>query len=343
MNQRHTGLKVAAFTAVMLLVLAGLVVTFGQFRFGSSNTYRAEFTSVSRLKTGQDVRIAGIAVGSIKGIAITGDHAEVTFTVDKQQQLYTSTRAAIRYQNLTGDRYLEILAGPGETRKLPAGATIPRRNTEPALDLDALLGGLRPVLKGLDGAKLNEVSNALIELLQGKRATLSNVLAGTASFTQTIASRDQLIGETIDNLNTVLAAADQKSTELDTSVDQLQQLITTLSNGRDPIANALPPLAAAQQDLTEVLSTSRRPFQGVIENTLPLATALDARKKDVNAVVEPLAEDYLRLSALGAYGSFFNIYFCSVRIKINGPAGSDILLPAVSPPSADTGRCSFAN
>ncbi len=303
MTTSRTGLKVGVFTVVMLLVLAGLVVTFGQFRFGSSTVYHAEFTSVSRLKTGQDVRIAGIPVGSVEEIAIDGDHAEVTFTVDKRQQLYTSTRAAIRYQNLTGDRYLEILAGPGDLRKLPAGATIPRSNTKPALDLDALLGGLRPVLKGLDGAKLNEVSNALIELLQGKGGTLSTVLANTASFTQTIAARDQLIDQTIDNLNTVLSAADEKSADLSTGIDQLQQLVTTLSRGSDPpIANGLPPLASAQQDLTDVLSTARRPFQGVIENTGPLATALDDRKKDVNAAIEPLAEDYLRLSALGATG-----------------------------------------
>lgn len=341
MRSRRTGLKVAIFTAVMLLVLAGLVVTFGQFRFGSNNTFRAEFASVSRLKTGQDVRIAGIAVGSVKDIAIEGDHATVTFTVDKRQQLYTSTRAAIRYLNLTGDRYLEIFAGPGHLVTLPPGATIPRSNTVAALDLDALLGGLRPVLKGLDAAKLNTVSNAIIELLQGKGATLSTVLATTADFTRTIASRDQLIDQTIDNLTTVLAAADQRSTELNTSIDQLQQLVTTLSKGRDPIVGAVEPLASAQRDLTDVLSTARRPLQGVLENAGPLATALDDRKQEVNATVEPLAEDYLRLSALGAYGSFFNIYFCSVKIKINGPAGSDILLPAVKPPSSNNGRCDF--
>ena len=338
----RTAVAVGAFTAVMLLVLAGLVITFGQFRFGPSTTYHAEFASASRLKTGQDVRIAGIAVGSVDDIEVDGDHARITFSVDRSQQLYTSSRAAIRYQNLVGDRYLEIANAPGDLRQLAPGATIPLSKTEPALDLDALLGGLRPVLKGLDGAKLNEVSNAIIELLQGKGGALADVLSNTGEFTQTLAQRDQLIGEVIDNLNTVLAAADDKSSELNDSIDQLQQLISTVNAGRDSVGGALPPLAAAEQDLTELLATSRRPLQGVLENAGPLAAALDDRKKDVNATIEPLAEDYLRLSALGAYGSFFNIYFCSVRIKINGPAGSDILLPAVSPPTADKGRCNFA-
>ncbi|MBX5489061.1 MAG: MCE family protein [Mycolicibacterium hassiacum] len=342
MSLRRTALKVGIFTAVMLLMLAGLVLTFGQFRFGSTHTYHADFTSVSRLKTGQDVRIAGIPVGKVKSIAINGDHATVTFTVDKRQQLYTSTRAAIRYQNLTGDRYLEIFGGPGELRSLPPGGTIPRENTQPAVDLDALLGGFRPVLKGLDGAKVNEISNAIIELLQDKGATLADVLANTAEFTHTIADRDRLIDETIDNLTTVLAAAAEKSDDLAVSVGKLQQLITELSMGRDPIVNALEPLATTERELTEVLGAARRPIQAVLETAGPLAAALDERKADLNASLEPLAEDYLRLSALGAYGSFFNIYFCSVKIKINGPAGSDIIIPAVKPPQSNNGRCDFA-
>ena len=84
----------------------------------------------------------------------------------------------VRYENLVGDRYLEITSGPGELRKLPPGSTIPKQNTQPALDLDALLGGLRPVLKGLDGAKVNEVSNAVTRTAAGSgwRAVESVVL-----------------------------------------------------------------------------------------------------------------------------------------------------------------------
>ena len=86
----------------------------------------------------------------------------------------------VRYQDLVGDRYLEITSGPGDLRKLPAGRHHRRAATpQPALDLDALLGGLRPVLKGLDGNKINEVSNAVIELMQGQGGALSDLLSNT--------------------------------------------------------------------------------------------------------------------------------------------------------------------
>ena len=341
MKRDRTLLNVGLFTVAMLLVAAMLVVVFGEFRFASDSKYHATFTDAARLKAGQDVRISGVPVGTVGAVKLNPDNTvDVAFDVDKRYQLYTSTRAAVRYENLVGDRYLEITAGPGELRKIPPGSTIPRENTQPALDLDALLGGLKPVLKGLDGAKINDVSSAVMELLQGQGGALSNLLSTTGAFTQNLAARDQLIGDVINNLNTVLGTVDEKGAQFDASVDQLQKLLTGLAENRDPIAGAIPPLASASNDLTDMLQQSRRPVQGVIENVRPMAERMDVRKADINKVIEPLAENYLRLNALGAYGSFFNIFYCSTRLKINGPAGSDILVPFGGPPDPSKGRCS---
>jgi phospholipid/cholesterol/gamma-HCH transport system substrate-binding protein len=78
----------------------------------------------------------------------------------------------------------------------------------------------------------------------------------------------------------------------------------------------------------------------VIENVRPFATVLDRRKDELNAVIDPLEENYLRLNALGAYGSFFNINYCTVSMKFNGPAGSDIILPMGGQTDTSKGRCS---
>ncbi|MBO0863827.1 MAG: MCE family protein [Mycobacterium sp.] len=342
-SHRSMMVKVGIFTVTMLLVAAGLVVIFGEFRFGPSNTYHANFSDASRLKSGQKVRIAGVPVGSVKDVKLNPNNSvDVAFSVDKRYTLYSSTRAVIRYDNLVGDRFLEITAGPGELRKLRPGGTIDRNHTQPALDLDALLGGLRPVLKGLDADKVNTITSYVIELLQGQGGALSNVLANTDAFGSALGARDQVIGDVINNLNAVLATVDHKGAQFSASVDRLQQLITGLAQGRDAVAGAIPPLASTTSDLTDMLQRSRRPLQGVIENTRPIATELDDRKAEVANDIEQLGEDYLRLSALGAYGAYFNIYFCSVTIKINGPAGSDILLPMGGQPDPSKGRCAFA-
>ncbi|CNZ29484.1 MCE-family protein MCE4B [Mycobacterium tuberculosis] len=342
-SHRSMVIKVSVFAVVMLLVAAGLVVVFGDFRFGPTTVYHATFTDASRLKArpeGSHRRCAGRFSEAVK---LNPDHSiDVAFAIDRSYTLYSSTRAVIRYENLVGDRFLEITSGPGELRKLPPGGTINVAHTQPALDLDALLGGLRPVLKGFDADKINTITSAVIELLQGQGGPLANVLADTGAFSAALGARDQLIGEVITNLNAVLATVDAKSAQFSASVDQLQQLVSGLAKNRDPIAGAISPLASTTTDLTELLRNSRRPLQGILENARPLATELDNRKAEVNNDIEQLGEDYLRLSALGSYGAFFNIYFCSVTIKINGPAGSDILLPIGGQPDPSKGRCAFA-
>ena len=87
----------------------------------------------------------------------------VEFDADRSIVLTTGTRAVVRYLNLVGDRYLELVDGPGSTRILPAGSQIPLDRTAPALDLDLLLGGLKPVIQGLNPAgrqRLDRVAGA---------------------------------------------------------------------------------------------------------------------------------------------------------------------------------------
>ena len=285
------GAKVTAFTVVMLLVAAALVVVFGQFRFGAGERYHAQFADASRLKAGQDVRMAGLPVGKVDRVSLRPDNTvDVLFSVDSRYRLYTSTRAVIRYLNLTGDRYLELAFAAGELHVLAAGATIPLSNTQPAVDLDALLGGLRPVLKGLDGEKINAITAAVIDLLQGQGGTVSQLLSTTGNFTQNVSGRDQLIGDVVGNLNTVLGTVDSKSRQFSTSVDTLQNLLTGLAQDRDTLAGAIAPLAASSNELTQMLDRSRRPVQGVIENVRPFAQRVYERRTEVNTAIEPLAD-----------------------------------------------------
>ena len=212
MGGKGSLIKVGIFTVTMLLVAAGLVVIFGDIRFASTNSYHATFTDAARLKGGNDVRIAGVPVGSVGDVKLNPDNTvDVAFTLDKKYQLYTSTRAAIRYENLVGDRYMEITSGPGELRKLPPGGMVSINQTQPALDLDALLGGLRPVVKGLNGEQVNQISNAVVELLQGEGGALSQLLSETGSFSQALGDRYQVISQVIQNLNDVLGTVDEKS------------------------------------------------------------------------------------------------------------------------------------
>ncbi len=268
------------------------------------------------------------------------DGPEVAFDVDSQFRLLSSTAATVRYENLVGDRYLELLEGPGGVDELPGGGTIPVEQTTPALDLDLLLGGFKPLLRGLDPKQVNDLSAALLHVLQGQGGTLVSLLGSTGSFTNTLADRDQLIGDVIGNLNTMLGTIDDQGREFETTIDSLQQLISGLAEDRDPIGDAIPRLDAATGDLAGLLQATRPDIQSMIAEAGRTATQLDLGKDNIDTVLTRLPGDYKKLIRVGSYGSFFQFYLCSNTFKISGPDGRTLLVPTAK---QDTGRCASIN
>src|SRR5207244_11655863 len=129
----------------------------------------------------------------------------VKFDADRNIVVSRGTRAAVRYLNLVGDRYLELVDGPGSTKRLPPGGQIPVERTAPALDLDLLLGGLKPVIQGLNARDVNALSSSLIAVFQDQGDTMESLMSKSASFTNTLADNSATVQAVIDNLRTTLA------------------------------------------------------------------------------------------------------------------------------------------
>ncbi len=176
---RATVIKLGTFAVVMLLIFVALVVVFSQYRSGSTYGYKATFTSASQLKSGSKVRIAGVEVGKVGSVGLNPDNeAVVEFDVSEKYRLPTAARALIRYENLTGDRFLELQEGTGDpTDLIGDGGSIPITQTEPALDLDKLLGGFKPLFRTLDPKEVNELSASLVQVFQGQGPALNELLA----------------------------------------------------------------------------------------------------------------------------------------------------------------------
>ena len=338
MKNTATLVKLGIFSIVMALVFAGLVVVFSQARFASENAYNAVFSTASGMLPGDKVRIAGVQVGSVSSVKVGDDyHAKVEFDVDRKHTLLTSTRATIRYENLTGDRYLELLEGPGDNDPLPEGGTIDLNQTAPALDLDMLLGGFKPLLRGLDPAQVNDLTNALLQIFQGQGGTLVSLLNSSGSFTKTLAERDALIGSVIDNLNTVLQTIDDRGDQFADTIEELRRLVSGLAEDKDPIGDAIPRIAGATGDLSDLLAQARPDLQATIQQTGRLATNLDDGSDTIQYVLNELPGAYRKLTRIGSYGSFLQLYICQTNFLVDGPDGQPMHVKLPGPQT--TGRC----
>ena len=175
-------------------------------------------------KSGDTVRIAGIRVGTVGDVSLQADRKVlVKFDADRNIKLTTGTKAAIRYLNLVGDRYMELVDTPDSTKILPAGAQIPVDRTAPALDLDLLLGGLKPVIQGLNPQDVNALTASLIQILQGQGGTLESLFSKTSSFTNSLADNNQVIEQLIEDLKNTLDTLSKDGDEFSGAIDRLEQ------------------------------------------------------------------------------------------------------------------------
>src|SRR5271165_3347417 len=232
--------RLAIFVTLCSLASFALLAIFAELRFQKENIYKAEFSNVSGLEGGNFVRIAGVEVGKVKKISIKDDSTvEVEFSADPSVVLTEGSRAVIRWANLIGRRYLALEEGAGGVKRLNPGDTIPLERTQPALDLDALIGGFHPLFRALDPDQVNALTGQLIEAFQGQGATIGSFLAQTAALTNTIADRDELIGQVIANLNTVLGSLSEHSGQFGKAVDSLSELVNALAARKSDISNGV--------------------------------------------------------------------------------------------------------
>jgi phospholipid/cholesterol/gamma-HCH transport system substrate-binding protein len=319
------GIKLGVFSIVSVLVTGLLAAIMGNIGFGTGTEYKAIFTTASMLEKGDDVRVAGVSVGEVKEVEHhERNHAIITFRVKSEVPLTTASRAEVRFLNLVGDRYLALEAGAdADAERLEAGDTLPVDQTSPALDLTTLFNGFKPLFQALRPEQVNELSMNLVQVLQGEGGTIQGLLQKTASLTTTLADRDQLIGQVIDNLNTTLATVSSRSEQVTRLVVELEGWMTDLAADREVIGSSLANISDLTVEVAGLLKGARPVLESDIAQLRKLAKLLN-KKQNRDVVVElldRLPESMTDQTRTGTYGSWYSYYVCGFSGEITLPAG----------------------
>ena len=328
---RSSALKFGAFAVVSLLVLVVLANTMNNRVGGSSRTYEADFVSVSGLRTGDDVRAAGVKVGRVESIGLhDNSRARVRFTLSSDQPLYETTRMVVRYQNLLGQRYLSLLRGPGGGSRLADGSLVPESRTDPGFDLTALLNGFEPLFSSIEPDQVNQLASSIISVMQGEGGTVESLLSETATLTDHLADKDEVLGKVLDNLTPVLENLADHGGELDTTIDQLGALMTRLAEERTSIGDSIDGIGElsratsalveeARPHLTRDVASLRRTAALFAETRKELAEAFETLPLTTGAFARPMS-----------YGTWLNMHICNMGTELDGhlvnfgsPAGPD--------------------
>ncbi|HEX2132539.1 MAG TPA: MCE family protein [Actinophytocola sp.] len=333
--------KLIVFTVVTVTATAVLAISIANVNLASTDSYRARFTDATQVLPGDDVRIAGVRVGQVEEVSIVDrTQAQVVFSVDANRTLPASVTAQIKYRNLVGQRYLSLGQGSGGDPNdvLEPGETIPIDRTRPALDLTELFNGFEPLFRALSPDDVNQLSYEIIQVLQGEGGTVESLLAHTASLTATIAKKDQVIGDVIDNLNAALETINSRGDKLSDLVVQVQQLVSGLAADREPIGDAIDALGGLADTTAGLLDEAREPLKKDIAALGGLVNNLNDSEQVVEHFIQFLPEKTAALTRTVSHGSWFNFFLCSAEGSVGIPG---IITQPIDIPisEASAGRC----
>jgi phospholipid/cholesterol/gamma-HCH transport system substrate-binding protein len=320
--------KLVIFAVVTIIATGVLGVVVSNRTFGATEVFKANFSDVTGLISGNDVRMAGVRVGTVKSVKSMSEggknFAQVSFDVKTEVAkvaMLTTTDVKAQYLNLVGQRYLNLVVTPGSGQAQDPKVVIPLDRTSPALDLTALFNGFKPLFRALSPADVNKFALEIIKTLQGEGGTVQQLLVQTASLTNTVGKRDAAIGQVIDNLLTVLTTVQRRDEGLSETITQLQRLVSGLAGDRDAIAASLSNINLLASSSAKLFTGIRPVLPADLRNLRELARVLNTTKDPVektkNALAAWLQREPAKLTRIirtGSYGAYFNFWACSVAV-----------------------------
>jgi phospholipid/cholesterol/gamma-HCH transport system substrate-binding protein len=218
----------AAVVSVLLLIVIANVIT--QPVSVSTRTLAADFTDVSGVHEGADVRVRGVRVGKVETLQLKRSegrsYAEVKFTMDSHYSIVPSSRLAIKFQALTGLRYVDVRdAAEGNKPAANQITSVPTTMTQPSFDITVLFNGLQPVLTALNPNEINTFTDNVATFLTGNGDGLGPMLESIRKLTALVSNREQVISTIVQNISTLAGGVRGRS----------QDLITLLRIVQEPI------------------------------------------------------------------------------------------------------------
>ncbi|MEV0341825.1 MlaD family protein [Nocardia sp. NPDC050713] len=260
-----------------------------------TESYTAIFTDANGLKVGDDARMYGVRVGKVTGLKLDGANARIRFTVADDYEIFANTTLAIRYQNLSGQRYLDIRQLPEPSVEHPADEVIGTDQTVPAFDITRLFNGLQPVLAELSPADIDKFATSMLAVIEGDGSGLGPALDAMGKLSEHVKDRQAVISTLVRNLGLIAGDLGGKSTHTMTLVQQLIDLFTALYQklpGLVEFGEIIPPVLEPVRSLLNTLGLTGDPnpyLDQLIRDAIPDPRRLVETMDRLPGVIQSLA------------------------------------------------------
>lgn len=273
-------------TALVCIVVFSIIVCAAMYVIGRTmvapvggeqRTYSAVFNDASGLYAGSSVRLAGVAVGKVQSVSVDGSvdgaSAKVDFTVQSEHAPDGNSEFAIRYENLVGQRYLEVIRVDGAQGRQDSAEVIPTNRTISAFDITEVFSNIAPLIGDIDPSELNKFAENLGLVLRGDGAGLAPALQSIAKIAGFAKNSDQVLVLMVENLNRLAKRIGGKSERVAQLVSNLNAAIMRLTTQMGAVQESLDYADGVLPQFVDILET----LFGAFDNNAPALKAMANR------------------------------------------------------------------
>jgi len=329
MKIRKQAIGLAIFLVITSVMTWLVYATLQRQVTGDTTEYAAEFTDVFGLRDGDDVRMAGVRVGRVSKIDLGGEpgnsRALVHFALQNDQKILANTEASILYQNIVGQRYLDLSLGTvGDSTPLPGGSVIPVARTVPSFDVGIVLNGYQPLFATIDPKAADQISQAAVQALSGDTTAWATLVDKSGKLTETIAGRDELLGEMITGMDRLFGTLANQNANIDKTISNAQQMVVSLNARRPELVSSMGSISRVVRQLGAVTEEVNPALQALVTREPGFAAHLvtiEPQLAFTGANLPTLLKGLARATQDGAY---LNVYACDLNALGFFPGLNDV-------------------
>ncbi len=320
-------IPIAVIGIVVIAVLMYGSLNANALPFFGGTTYSADFTDAGGIQPNDDVRVAGVKVGSVKSIDLDGSDVRVSFTV-KGAQLGGDTRADIKIKTLLGQKYIAL--DPEGDGQLSPDTPIPTSRTSTPLDVTTAFIGLAQHVQAIDTKQLATAFNTLSDTFKNSPDQVKESLRGLSRLSQTVASRDQQLGALLQHAKDVTGVLAARDSQVRKLIDDGSALLQMVSEQRAVIHQLLVDSATLGLQLSGLVQDNRQVIGPAMANLQSVLTILQRNQTYLDSTIHLLAPFVRAFDNTLGTGRWFDTFIGNLPPPANQVGVADGRLPSRS-------------
>jgi len=299
--------------------LIGLLL-FGAFNaqklplIGSGDTYHAAFTEAGGIRKDDDVRIAGVRVGKVTGIALDGSHVRVDFRINGDAAFGPLTAASIRMKTLLGQKYVSL--EPKGAGQLAVDSEIPLSRTVSSYDIVNAFADLTTTTERIDTGQLAGSLDVMATEFRDSPEHVKAALSGMSRLSKTIASRDVELRTLLARANTVSATVASRNATTAKLIKDADLLLVELQARREAIHTLFINTSDLAIQLTGLVRDNRAALKPALDQLTTVLAVLTKHEKDLDKTIARLAPFTRVYANTLANGRWFDTFVANLVVPV---------------------------